>query len=92
MVAPVDPGIHSTHAPTRRRCPHRLQWAIAWACAALVNLSAAGAADLDEATNLLRTGRYDECEQQASAALQSGARGERLVRAEDPGGDDPGKV
>ena len=37
---------------------------------------ARGAADLEEAANLLRTGRYEECEKLASAALENGTPGE----------------
>ena len=51
-------------------------WAIVWCCAAMVSLAAAGAADLEEAAKLLRTGRYEECEKQASAALQGGTHSE----------------
>lgn len=42
----------------------------------MASFAAAGAADPPEVADLLRTGRYEECEQQASAALRGGAQGE----------------
>jgi len=42
----------------------------------MASFTAARADDLEEAANLLRTGRYEECEQQASEALREGTRGE----------------
>src|SRR5271165_3064105 len=76
MVTRVDRPSHSTNDHSRRERPRLLRWAVVWCCAATVGFTAAMADDLEEAANLLRTGRYEECEKQASEALQGGARGE----------------
>lgn len=76
MIAPVHSGIDLTSQHGRGRCRRLLLRVFVWSCAALANLAAAGAADLDEVADLFRTGRYEECEQAASKALVAGARGE----------------
>jgi tetratricopeptide (TPR) repeat protein len=76
MVAPVYPGICSKNDHSERRHSRLLSWVMLWGCAATVNLTAAGAADLEEVAKLLRTGRYEECEKQASEAIQVGTRNE----------------
>ena len=42
----------------------------------MATCAAAGAADIQEAANLLRTGRYEECARQAAAALEGEEPGE----------------
>ncbi len=66
---------------TNDRAPRRLRRtflrAVVWGCMAMAGFAAgAVAADLEEAAKLLRTGRYDECEKQAIAALEGGERDE----------------
>ena len=86
MVAPIERRTHSTNGQAQRRCHRPLRRAVVWCCAAMVSLTAARAADLQEVANLLRIGRYEECEKQALAALQGGEEGEEWyalkVRAE----------
>src|SRR5271165_1287333 len=76
MVTPVDRPSDSTNDHSRRERPRLLRWAVVWWCAATASFTAARADDLEEAAKLLRTGRYDECEKQASEALQGGDRSE----------------
>ncbi len=87
MVVPIERRAHSTNDHSGCRRLRTLWLAIVWCCVAIPSATgAAGAEDPEETTNLLRTGRYDECEKQASAALQGGARGEEWdslkIRAE----------
>ena len=76
MLAPIERQTHSTHDYSRRRCTGPLPRSVLWFCAAMASITAAGAADLEEAAKLLRTGRYEECEKQASSALHGGEEGE----------------
>jgi tetratricopeptide (TPR) repeat protein len=75
MFTPIDRRPYVMSDQPRRRSP-RLVLVVTWCCAAMASYPAAGAGDLEEAADLLRTGRYDECERQATAALQGGERGE----------------
>ena len=76
MIEPVERWTHPTDKISSRRCPRLFWWAVVWCGAATANLAASGAEDLQDAANLLCTGHYEECEQQAWAALKSGAQSE----------------
>ena len=76
MVAPIEQRAHSTNDDSRRRRSRLVRRAVAWWCAAMASFATAGAADLEDGVNLLRTGRYEECEKLASSSLEAGTPGE----------------
>ena len=59
MVAPIEQRAHSTNDDSRRRRSRLVRRAVAWWCAAMASFATAtaGAADLEDGVNLLRTGR-----------------------------------
>jgi tetratricopeptide (TPR) repeat protein len=67
MIAPFRRRTDPAYGRARTR---RIRWILAFCCAATANLAASQAAELDEAAALLRTGKYEECEKEATAALE----------------------
>src|SRR5262245_54360280 len=86
MAAPVEWLTDPTEERPRWRCSRTTRWAVIWLWPMMPVITAAGAVDQEEVGNLLRTGRYEECEKQVTAALEGGTRGEEWyalkIRAE----------